>query len=229
MANDGPAILLVEDEPPIADLIAYTLRGNGCTVRVSGTTAEAWKALQESIPDLVLLDWMLPDQSGLRLLGRMRGDPHFRALPVIMLTARSMEEDKVAGLDSGADDYMTKPFSPRELISRVRAQLRRRAPEHDEKKVSAGIVTLDPASHTVHVAEVRATMTHAEYKLLRYFITHPNRVLSRGDLLDRVWGSDVNVELRTVDVHVLRLRKALGAAEAYVRTVRGVGYLFSAD
>lgn len=227
MANDGPAILVVEDEPPIAELIAYTLRGNGWDVRVSGTTAEGWQALQESIPDLVLLDWMLPDQSGLRLLHRMRGDPHFRALPVIMLTARSMEEDKVAGLDSGADDYMTKPFSPRELVSRVRAHLRRRAPEHDEKQVSAGIVTLDPASHMVHVAGVRATMTHAEYKLLRYFITHPNRVLSRSDLLDRVWGSEVNVELRTVDVHVLRLRKALGAAEGYVRTVRGAGYLFS--
>ncbi|WP_151448287.1 response regulator [Lacisediminimonas profundi] len=227
MANDGPAILVVEDEHPIAELISYSLRGNGWDVRVAGSTADGWKALQESVPNLVLLDWMLPDQSGLRFLNRLRNDAQFRSLPVIMLTARSMEEDKVAGLDSGADDYITKPFSPRELVSRVRAQLRRRAPEHDEKQVVAGIVTLEPASHSVHVSGERVEMTNAEYKLLRYFITHPNRVFSRSDLLDRVWGSDVNVELRTVDVHVLRLRKALGVAEAYVRTVRGVGYLFS--
>lgn len=227
MASDGPAILVVEDEPPIAELISWSLRGNGWDVAVSSTAAEGWKSVQERLPNLILLDWMLPDQSGLRFLNRLRSDAQFRSVPVIMLTARSMEEDKLAGLDSGADDYITKPFSPRELVSRIRAQLRRRAPEHDEKPVTAGMVTLDPASHTVKVGEQRAEMTHAEYKLLRYLITHPNRVYTRSDLLDRVWGSEVNVELRTVDVHVLRLRKALGAAEGYVRTVRGVGYLFS--
>lgn len=229
MSLDGPQILVVEDEAPIAELVRFTLSGQGWQVRVASSAAEAWKALQESIPDLVLLDWMLPDQSGLRFLNRLRGDMHFRALPVIMLTARSMEEDKVAGLDNGADDFITKPFSPRELVSRVRAQLRRRAPEHDEKPVAAGVVWLDPASHSVRIKGERAEMTHAEYKLLRYFITHPNRVFSRPDLLDRVWGSDTNVELRTVDVHVLRLRKALGEAGGYVRTVRGAGYLFSHD
>jgi two-component system phosphate regulon response regulator PhoB len=227
MAKDGPEILVVEDEAPIAELIAYSLRGQGWEVSMATTAADGWKGLQDSIPDLVLLDWMLPDQSGLRFLSRIRGDTHFHALPVIMLTARSMEEDKIAGLDNGAEDYVTKPFSPRELVSRVRAQLRRRAPEHDEKPVSAGSVTLDPASHSVRIHGQRAEMTNAEYKLLRYLITHPNRVFSRSDLLDRVWGSDISVELRTVDVHVLRLRKALGEAGAYVRTVRGAGYLFS--
>ncbi len=227
MSRDGPDILVVEDEAPIGELISYALRGQGWQVRTAPSAADAWKALQESMPNLVLLDWMLPDQSGLRFLSRLRGDAHFRALPVIMLTARSMEEDKIAGLDNGADDYITKPFSPRELVSRVRAQLRRRAPEHDEKPVSAGLVWLDPASHSVRIKGERAEMTNAEYKLLRYLITHPNRVFSRSDLLDRVWGSDISVELRTVDVHVLRLRKAMGEAGGYVRTVRGAGYLFS--
>ena len=227
MAKDGPEILVVEDEAPIAELIAYSLRGQGWQVEMAASAGDGWKALQNSIPDLVLLDWMLPDQSGLRFLNRIRADAHFRGLPVIMLTARSMEEDKIAGLDNGADDYVTKPFSPRELVSRVKAQLRRRAPEHDEKPVAAGMVALDPASHSVRIKGERTEMTNAEYKLLRYFITHPNRVFSRSDLLDRVWGSDISVELRTVDVHVLRLRKALGEAGAYVRTVRGAGYLFS--
>lgn len=227
MSTDVPAILVVEDEPAIAELIGYALAEAGWKVQICNSAAQGWTSLQQSMPNLVLLDWMLPDQSGLQFLKRMRSDIHFRQLPVIMLTARAMEEDKVAGLDSGADDYITKPFSPRELVSRVRAQLRRRAPEHSDKPLIIGTVELDPASHSVRVAGERVDMAHAEFRLLRYFMAHPNRVLSRDQLLDRVWGNEAEVESRTVDVHVLRLRKALGSAGGYVRTVRGAGYLFS--
>jgi two-component system phosphate regulon response regulator PhoB len=170
---------------------------------------------------------MLPDQSGLRLLARIRGDRQLQELPVIMLTAKSMEEDKIAGLDNGADDYITKPFSPRELTARIKALLRRKAPEHAQTLMSAGPVTLDPGSCSVMLNGEKIEIGHAEYKLLKFFLAHPERVFSRSQLLDKVWGDHVVIEERTVDVHVLRLRKALKEAESLIKTVRSVGYMLS--
>ena len=227
MALDKPLILVVEDEPAIVELVSYALRDAGWEVSAVDTTAGAWEFLQERRPQLVLLDWMLPDMSGLRFLVRLRGDRNFSDLPVIMLTAKSMEEDKVAGLDSGADDYITKPFSPRELTARIKAALRRKAPEHGQNVLRAGVLALDPASRTVSVDDSPIEIGHAEYKLLKFLMAHPERVFSRAQLLDKVWGDHVMIEERTVDVHVLRLRKALGAADSLVGTVRGVGYMLS--
>jgi two-component system phosphate regulon response regulator PhoB len=203
-----PLILIVEDEPSIAELVSYTLKEAGLESSVVGSVAEAWDSIHQRVPNLILLDWMLPDQSGLRFLSRLRGDRQFSDLPVIMLTAKSMEEDKIAGLDNGADDYVTKPFSPRELAARVKA-------------------LLDPASCTVSLREQKLDMGHAEYRLLKFLLANPERVFSRNQLLDRVWGDHVAIEERTVDVHVLRLRKALKDAEHLIKTVRSVGYMLS--
>lgn len=227
MSNDKASILIVEDEEPIVELLNYTLKAGGWQTFDVHTASEAWDFLQRRMPQVMLLDWMLPDQSGLRLLSRIRGDRQFQALPVIMLTAKSMEEDKIAGLDSGADDYITKPFSPRELTSRVKALLRRKAPEHAQTLMTAGAVTLDPVSCVVTVDGRKSEMGHAEFKLLKFFMAHPDRVFSRAQLLDKVWGDHVVIEERTVDVHVLRLRKALAEAEALIKTVRSVGYMLS--
>jgi two-component system, OmpR family, phosphate regulon response regulator PhoB len=227
MASDKTSILIVEDEPAIVELVSFTLKEAGWHPVAVGSTSEAWEQLQHRIPQLVLLDWMLPDQSGLRLLSRIRNDRQFQELPVIMLTAKSMEEDKIAGLDNGADDYVTKPFSPRELTARVRALLRRKSPEHAQDELSAGPVTLDPNSCSVMLHGEKIDIGHAEYKLLKFFMAHPERVFSRGQLLDKVWGDHVAIEERTVDVHVLRLRKALKDGEALIRTVRSVGYMLS--
>lgn len=227
MAADNPEILIVEDEPAIVELVRYTLRDGGWNAAAVDTAAGAWEYLQQRTPQLLLLDWMLPDQSGLRLLSRLRADRNFAGLPVIMLTAKSMEEDKIAGLNQGADDYITKPFSPRELAARVKALLRRKAPEHAQTLMRAGPVTLDPVSCTVSLNDARIDIGHAEYKLLKFFMAHPERVFSRSQLLDRVWGDHAVIEERTVDVHVLRLRKALKQAESLIRTVRSVGYMLS--
>jgi two-component system phosphate regulon response regulator PhoB len=227
MAADKPSILIVEDEPAIVELVGYALREAGWDASAVETTGAAWEFLQQRRPSLVLLDWMLPDQSGLRFLARVRSDRNFSDLPVIMLTAKSMEEDKIAGLDSGADDYITKPFSPRELTARIKAALRRKAPEHGQGTLQAGALALDPVSCTVSLDGARIEIGHAEYKLLKFFLAHPERVFSRAQLLDKVWGDHVMIEERTVDVHVLRLRKALGAAESLIRTVRSVGYMLS--
>jgi two-component system phosphate regulon response regulator PhoB len=227
MAADKTTILIVEDEPAIVELVGFTLRESGWNTVAVHTAAEAWDAIQRRTPQLVLLDWMLPDQSGLRLLTRIRGDRQFQAIPVIMLTAKSMEEDKIAGLDNGADDYITKPFSPRELTSRIKALLRRKSPEHAQLMMSAGAVKLDPVSCTVMLHEQRIEIGHAEFKLLKFFLAHPERVFSRSQLLDKVWGDHVVIEERTVDVHVLRLRKALKEAESLIKTVRSVGYMLS--
>lgn len=227
MALDKTTILIVEDEPAIVELVSFTLRESGWNPVAVHTAAEAWDFLQQRTPHLVLLDWMLPDQSGLRLLTRIRGDRHFQAIPVIMLTAKSMEEDKIAGLDNGADDYITKPFSPRELTSRIKALLRRKSPEHAQSVMSVGPVTLDPVSCTVMLNEQKIEIGHAEYKLLKFFLAHPERVFSRSQLLDKVWGDHVVIEERTVDVHVLRLRKALKECESLIKTVRSVGYMLS--
>jgi two-component system phosphate regulon response regulator PhoB len=227
MAAVEPTILVVEDELPIVELITFTLKGAGWAVDAVNDTASAWAYLQQKRPQLILLDWMLPDQSGIRLLARIRADRNFGNLPVIMLTAKSMEEDKVQGLEQGADDYITKPFSPRELNARIKALIRRKTPEHSELEMRAGALTVDPVSCRVSVDGQAIEMGHAEFKLLRFMIAHPERVFTRGQLLDKVWGDHVVLEERTVDVHILRLRKALGPADGLIKTVRSVGYMLS--
>ncbi len=227
MAVDKTTILIVEDEPSIVELVTFTLREAGWNTCAVHNAAEAWDFIQRRTPHLVLLDWMLPDQTGLRLLSRIRTDRQLQGLPVIMLTAKSMEEDKIAGLDNGADDYVTKPFSPRELTSRIKALLRRKNPEHAQSLMTAGAVQLDPVSCSVMLHEQKIDIGHAEFKLLKFFLAHPERVFSRSQLLDKVWGDHVAIEERTVDVHVLRLRKALKEAESLIKTVRSVGYMLS--
>jgi two-component system phosphate regulon response regulator PhoB len=229
MSADKTTILIVEDEPAIVELLTFTLRAAGWHVVVAVDAAGAWDALQRELPALVLLDWMLPDQNGLQLLGRIRAERRLQNLPVIMLTAKSMEEDKVAGLDKGADDYVTKPFSPRELTSRIKALLRRKSPEHAQEAVRIGALTLDPINLAVTLHGERLGMGQTEFRLLKFLMTHPERAFSRNQLLDRVWGDHVAIEERTVDVHVLRLRKALKEAESLIKTVRSVGYMLSAQ
>jgi two-component system phosphate regulon response regulator PhoB len=220
-------ILIVEDEPSIAELIAFTLKEAGWTAFVVSTAAAAWEFVQQRTPQLVVLDWMLPDGTGLHLLSKIRGDRQLQQISVIMLTAKSMEEDKLAGLDNGADDYITKPFSPRELTARVKALMRRKSPEHAQDIMKAGPVTLDPASFSVTLHANKIDIDFAEFKLLKFFLAHPGRVFSRSQLLDKVWGDHVVIEERTVDVHVLRLRKCLQDAEYLIKTVRSVGYMLS--
>lgn len=227
MAAETLRILVVEDEPAIVELVSYTLRAAGWQPVPVATAAGAWEELQQRMPQIILLDWMLPDKSGLRLLSQIRADRQFAALPVIMLTAKSMEEDKIAGLDAGADDYVTKPFSPRELTARINALLRRKAPEHGQQLLGAGALSLDPRNFEVTLDGARLDIGHAEFKLLKFFLAHPDRVFSRSQLLDKVWGDHVEIEERTVDVHVLRLRKALKQAENLIKTVRSVGYMLS--
>ena len=227
MAADKTTILIVEDEPSIVELITYTLKEAGWNSHAVHTVADAWEVIQRRTPYLILLDWMLPDQSGLRLLSKIRADREYAGLPVILLTAKSMEEDKIAGLNTGADDYITKPFSPRELTARIKALLRRKSPEHAQNLMTAGDVKLDPVSCTVSLNEQKIDIGHAEFRLLKYFLAHPDRVFSRSQLLDKVWGNHVVIEERTVDVHVLRLRKALKSAGHLIKTVRSVGYILS--
>ncbi len=227
MATALPTILIVEDEMAIVELVSFSLKAAGWEVDAVHSTAEAWDYLQNKRPQLILLDWMLPDQSGLRLLSRIRSDRNFSTLPIIMLTAKSMEEDKVAGLEQGADDYITKPFSPRELNARIKALIRRKTPEHAELEMQVGALRLDPVSCRVSVNDAQIEIGHAEFKLLRFLIAHPERVFTRSQLLDKVWGDHAVLEERTVDVHVLRLRKALGGADSLIKTVRSVGYMLS--
>jgi two-component system phosphate regulon response regulator PhoB len=227
MSTDKTTILIVEDEPAIVELVKYSLREAGWNVCAVANVADAWAFIQQRTPQLILLDWMLPDQTGLRLLSRIRLDRQFQGIPVIMLTAKSMEEDKIAGLNTGADDYVTKPFSPRELLARAKALLRRKSPEHAQEVMSAANVQLDPISCSVALDGQKIDIGHAEFKLLKFFLAHPERVFSRSQLLDKVWGDHVVIEERTVDVHVLRLRKALKEAEHLIKTVRSVGYMLS--
>jgi two-component system phosphate regulon response regulator PhoB len=227
MAIEKTTVLIVEDEPAIIELVTFSLRETGWNVCSVQNVADAWTFILNKAPHLVLLDWMLPDQTGLRLLARIRADRNFQDIPVIMLTAKSMEEDKIAGLNTGADDYVTKPFSPRELLARSKALLRRKSPELAEAPLSAGKVMLDPVSCTVYIDGGKIDIGHAEYKLLKFMLAHPERVFSRSQLLDKVWGDHAVIEERTVDVHVLRLRKALKESEGLIRTVRSVGYMLS--
>lgn len=220
-------VLVVEDEPAIAQLVLFTLRQAGFNPTLAISVQEARASLHQSLPQLVLLDWMLPDQTGLQLLSQIRATTQWAYLPVIMLTAKSTEEDKIAGLEQGADDYITKPFSPKELVARINALLRRKSPEYAQSVLSAGDVNLDPVSCSVSLNGETLEMGHTEYKLLKFLLAYPNRVFSRAQLLDKVWGDHVYVEERTVDVHVLRLRKALKSAESLIKTVRSVGYMLS--
>ena len=205
-----PKVLVVEDEPAIAELIAVNLRHNGFVPVWAEDGPSAQRELDAVLPDVILLDWMLPGQSGLQLARKWRGDARTRGIPILMLTARGDEPDKVAGLDAGADDYITKPFSTQELLARIRAVLRRRAPEQVTEAVELGGLLLDAATHRVVYLGTELRMGPTEFRLLRYFMKHPERVHSRAQLLDKVWGDHVFIEERTVDVHVKRLREALG-------------------
>jgi two-component system phosphate regulon response regulator PhoB len=219
-------ILVVEDEPAIAEMLSINLRHAGYDVAVAATADEAQAEVDQVLPDLVLLDWMLPGQSGLSLAKRWRGESRTRELPVIMLTARAQEADKVAGLDAGADDYLAKPFSVHELLARIRAVLRRKAPEASDVAVELAGLRLDPSTRRVTCGEREIRVGPTEFRLLHFFMTHPERVHSRAQLLDRVWGDHVFIEERTVDVHVKRLRDALQPVqcERMIETVRGAGY-----
>jgi two-component system phosphate regulon response regulator PhoB len=219
-------ILVVEDEPAIAELISLNLRHAGHDVALAETAEQAQSAVDRAMPDLVLLDWMLPGESGLALARRWRTDARTRRLPLIMLTARAAEADRVAGLDAGADDYISKPFSPKELIARVRAVLRRRAPEATDDVVAVAGLQLDPATRRVSAGGREVKVGPTEFRLLQFLMNHPERVHSRAQLLDRVWGDHVFIEERTVDVHVKRLREALAPVDCarMIETSRGAGY-----
>src|SRR5512140_257322 len=219
-------ILIVEDEPAIQELIAVNLEGAGHQVLRAADSEQALASIRRSLPDLVLLDWMLPEQSGLAVARQLRGDARTRAIPIIMLTAKSAEPDKILGLEAGADDYITKPFSPRELLARIKAVLRRRAPQMTEDVVEVRGLRLDPAAHRVSGNGLTLELGPTEFRLLHFFMTHAERVHSRTQLLDQVWGDHVFVEERTVDVHIRRLRQALEASghDALIETVRGTGY-----
>lgn len=224
-----PMVLIVEDEPAIAELIAVNLRHNGFQPVWAEDGVTAQRELDAVLPDVILLDWMLPGASGLALARKWRADSRTKAVPILMLTARGDEPDKVAGLDAGADDYITKPFSTQELLARIRAVLRRRAPEQIQDKVSISELVLDAAAHRVSWQGDMIKVGPTEFKLLHYLMKHPERVHSRAQLLDKVWGDHVFIEERTVDVHVKRLREALGMAGALIETVRGAGYRLSAQ
>jgi two-component system, OmpR family, phosphate regulon response regulator PhoB len=223
-----PRVLIVEDEPAIAELIAVNLRHNGFQPVWAEEGLAAQRELDAVLPDVILLDWMLPGQSGLVLARKWRADARTKAIPILLLTARGDEPDKVAGLDAGADDYITKPFSTQELLARIRAVLRRRAPEQVSDTVAVGALVLDGATRRVTWSGRPLKIGPTEFKLLHYFMTHPERVHSRSQLLDKVWGDHVFIEERTVDVHVKRLRESLGSAGPMIETVRGAGYRLTA-
>jgi two-component system phosphate regulon response regulator PhoB len=224
-------ILLIEDEPAIQELIAANLARAGHHVVRAGDAETALRLLRDALPDLVLLAWMLPGMSGIDLARRLRADERTRGIPLIMLTARGEEQDRVLGLDTGADDYVTKPFSPRELVARIKAVLRRRAPQVTDDPVEMAGLSLDPATHRVTAGKLSISLGPTEFRLLHFLMTHAERVHSRAQLLDQVWGDHVFVEERTVDVHIRRLRSALEATghDALIQTVRGSGYRLSAQ
>jgi two-component system, OmpR family, phosphate regulon response regulator PhoB len=223
-------ILVVEDEPAIQELIAINLEHAGHSVLRALNAEQASQMVREVLPDVVLLDWMLPGQSGLAFARRLREDERTRAIPIIMLTARGTEADKIAGLESGADDYITKPFSPRELVARIKAVLRRRSPQLTGEPVVVGGLRLDPGTHRVSADSTQLDLGPTEFRLLHFMMTHPERVHSRTQLLDQVWGDHVFVEERTVDVHIRRLRKSLEPSghDRLIQTVRGSGYRLAA-
>ena len=221
-----PHVLIVEDEQAQAEILRYNFDRAGFDVSVSADGEEAMLSVDEKQPDLILLDWMLPGISGISLCQRLRTRTDTRTIPIIMLTARTEESDRVRGLESGADDYVVKPFSPTELIARVRAVLRRTRPALSEERLVCNDITMDLGTHRVTRGGHSIHLGPTEFRILRLFMERPDRVFTREQLLDKVWGRDIHVELRTVDVHIRRLRKALGAngEDDIIRTVRGTGY-----
>jgi two-component system, OmpR family, phosphate regulon response regulator PhoB len=223
-------ILVVEDEPAIQELLAVNLEHAGHHVLRARDAEQAASLVRHALPDLILLDWMLPGQSGAGFARTLRQDERTKQVPIIMLTARGQEQDKIAGLEAGADDYVTKPFSPRELLARIKAVLRRRAPQLTDEPIEIGGLRLDPSTHRVGAGGVPVGLGPTEFRLLHFLMAHPERVHSRAQLLDHVWGDHVFVEERTVDVHIRRLRKALEPTshDRLIETVRGSGYRLSA-
>ncbi|QBY03492.1 phosphate regulon transcriptional regulatory protein PhoB [Thalassotalea sp. HSM 43] len=222
-------ILVVEDETPIREMITFVLEQNGFNPIEAKDYDEAKALLTDPLPDLLLLDWMLPGGSGLKIAREVKQQEYTRNIPIIMLTARSDEDDKVRGFEVGVDDYVTKPFSPKELIARIKAVIRRVAPTALEELIEFKGLSLDPVSHRVSINEAPIELGPTEFKMLHFFMTHPERVYSREQLLDNVWGTNVYVEDRTVDVHIRRLRKSIAGQghDEFVQTVRGAGYRFS--
>jgi two-component system, OmpR family, phosphate regulon response regulator PhoB len=222
-------ILIIDDEPAIRDMVAFALRKAEYEPVPAGDTREAQVRISERVPDLILLDWMLPGTSGIEFARRLRRDDLTREVPIIMLTARGEENDRVSGLESGVDDYVVKPFSARELLARIKAVMRRTRGDGEDGSVSLGGLRIDGAAHRVFAGDTPVAIGPTEYRLLMFFMTHPERVYSRTQLLDQVWGGNVYVEERTVDVHIRRLRKTLEphGLEGLVQTVRGAGYRFS--
>ena len=229
MLMSEKTVLIVDDEAPIREMIAVALEMADYACLEAANAKEAYTAIVDNRPDMILLDWMLPETSGIELARRLKRDESTAEIPIIMLTAKSEEDNKIQGLEIGADDYITKPFSPRELVARLKAVLRRATPQGIESPIDVEGLVLDPVCHRVTSNGHALTMGPTEYKLLQFFMTHQDRVYTRSQLLDLVWGGNVYVEERTVDVHIRRLRKALGSEHDYlVQTVRGTGYRFSA-
>ena len=224
-------ILVVEDEPQIQELVAVNLEHIGHKVLRASSAEEAEAAIRNALPDVLVLDWMLPGESGVAFARRLRLDERTRELPILMLTARALEQDKISGLEAGADDYLTKPFSPKELAARIKAVLRRRAPQLSGDAVETEGLRLDPATRRISVQGKRVELSPSEFRLLHFLMTHPGRVYTRAQLLDHVWGDHVFIEERTVDVHIRRLRKALEPTghDRLIDTVRGSGYGFRTD
>ena len=231
MGDKQISVLVVDDESAIREMIRFGLGKSGMTVRCADSGKQALLKINEALPDILLLDWMMPNMGGPELIRRLRKDPVTAELPVIMLTARVSDDDKVTGLNSGADDYIIKPFSPRELVARINALLRRTSPGDVEGKVTLGSITINIESRQLYLDQKPAHIGPTEYRLLEFFMTHANRSYSRSQLLDHVWGTNVYLEERTVDVHIRRLRKVLQVAnlDHYIQTVRSHGYRFSVD
>ena len=229
MAKDNPTILVVEDEAAIREMLNFSLGRAGFDVHEAADARQAQDMINQQVPDLILLDWMLPGTSGVDLAHKLRHNTRTRELPIILLTARGEEENKIKGLEAGADDYVTKPFSTQELIARIRAVLRRTVSPGNEDIIKIGELSLDTVSHRVMVKETPVELGPTEFRLLHFFMSHAERVFSRSQLLDQVWGNNVYIEERTVDVHIRRLRRALEsyACDKYIQTVRGAGYRFS--
>ena len=226
MSNLQPRVLIVEDEPPLVELLSYNLEKAGFQIHIARDGEEALLAVEERKPDLILLDWMLPYVSGIEICRRIRRNPETRNVPIIILTARGEEDDRIRGLEAGADDYVVKPFSPSELVARVRAVLRRTRPAFDKDSLTYGDITMDLTTHRVSRNDEPVDLGPTEFRLLRFMMEHPGRVFSREQLLDSVWGHDTYIEPRTVDVHIRRLRKAMNlpGTTDLIRTVRSAGY-----
>lgn len=226
MSNLQPNVLIVEDEPSLVELLSYNLEKAGFQIHIARDGEEALLAVEERKPDLILLDWMLPYVSGIEICRRIRRNPETRNVPIIILTARGEEDDRIRGLEAGADDYVVKPFSPSELVARVRAVLRRTRPAFDKDSLTYGDITMDLTTHRVSRNDEPVDLGPTEFRLLRFMMEHPGRVFSREQLLDSVWGHDTYIEPRTVDVHIRRLRKAMNlpGTTDLIRTVRSAGY-----